>query len=317
MKFETIFKGPSKTFARTFLFLSLVKCYYLNIVTPTKKLYVLLAITSLLVVTSVVLWSAVLSTERSATLTVSFLDVGQGDAIFIETPSKRQILIDGGKGSAVLQELSKVMPFWDRTIDMVIATHPDADHTGGLAEVVSRYEVGTFVHSGVNSETSISEELFTTLAKEDVQEILARRGQMFDFGDGAYITVLFPDRDVAELESNAASVILKVTFGENSFLLTGDSPQSIEKYVVSLDREQLSADVLKAGHHGSKTSSSPLLVGFVNPQYAVLSYGCDNSYGHPNQEVLDTLNNFEIEILETCKEGRITFTTDGNIMHIK
>jgi len=285
-------------------------------VAPTKKFYVLLAIASLLVVTSVVLWSAILSTERSATLTVSFLDVGQGDAIFIETPSRRQILIDGGKNNSVLKELSNVMPFWDRTIDMVIATHPDADHTGGLAEVVSRYTVDTFVHSGVNSETSISEGLFAVLAKEDVQEVIARRGQVFDFSDGAYITVLFPDRDVAELESNTASIILKVTFGEHSFLLTGDSPQSIEKYIVSLDGEQLSADVLKAGHHGSKTSSNPLFVGFVNPQYAVLSYGCDNSYGHPNQEVLDTLNNFEIEILETCKDGSITFTTYGNVLQV-
>ncbi len=294
-----------------------MKCYYLNIVAPIKKLYILLTIISLLVVTSVVLWSAVLSTERSATLTVSFLDVGQGDAIFIETPSKRQILIDGGKDNSVLQELSKVMPFWDRTIDMVIATHPDSDHTGGLAEVISRYAVDTFVHSGVNSGTSISEGLFTVLAKEGVQKVLARRGQVFDFGDGAYITVLFPDRDVTELEANTASVILKVTFGGSSFLLMGDSPQGIEKYVVSLDGEQLSADVLKAGHHGSKTSSNPLLVGFVNPKYAVLSYGCDNSYGHPNQEVLDTLNNFEIEILEKCKEGRITFMTDGSILKIK
>ncbi|MBL4644521.1 MAG: hypothetical protein JKX80_01505 [Candidatus Pacebacteria bacterium] len=119
------------------------------------------------------------------------------------------------------------------------------------------------------------------------------------------------------MESNAASIILKVTFGEHSFLLTGDSPKHIENYVASLDTQLLASTVLKAGHHGSKTSSSETFIGFVNPEYVVLSRGCENSYGHPHQEVLDVLNNFNIEILDTCEEGTVTFSTDGTILQIK
>ena len=263
------------------------------------------------------IWLPTLNGKDATTLTVTFLDVGQGDAIFIETPSGRQILIDGGRDNSVLRELGKVMSFLDRSIDIVVATHPDADHITGLIEVFKRYEISTFLRPGVKHDTPATQSLFSTLGSGNTEEILARRGQVFDFGDGVYIRVLFPDRDVSDLESNAASIILKVTFGEHSFLLTGDSPKHIENYVASLDTQLLASTVLKAGHHGSKTSSSETFIGFVNPEYVVLSRGCENSYGHPHQEVLDVLNNFNIEILDTCEEGTVTFSTDGTILQIK
>lgn len=263
------------------------------------------------------IWYGVFGQERSSQLDVSFLDVGQGDAIFIKTPSGRQVLIDGGRGSKVLQELNKVMPFWDRSIDIVIATHPDSDHISGLIDVFKRYDVETFVHSGVAHDTEEARTLEAVASSEQSNNILAHRGQVYDFGDGVRIAILFPDRDVSRMESNAASIIAKVSFGEHSFLLTGDSPVMIEEYLLSLSTEEVQSTVLKAGHHGSKTSNSPLFVGFAEPEYVVMSRGCDNSYGHPHQEVTDTFTVFEVQILDTCINGRVTFTSDGQTLRVQ
>lgn len=262
------------------------------------------------------IWAVVFAQQPTDTLRVSFLDVGQGDAIFIHTPSGRDILIDGGASNEVLRELGDVMPFWDRTIDMVVATHPDTDHIGGLIEVFKRYRIKTFLRPGVAHDAPATDSLFTTLAEVPVYEMLARRGQMFDFNDGVSMTVLFPDRDVSGLEPNDASVILQVRFGEHAFLLSGDAPDEIEEYIVSLDGEELKSTVLKVGHHGSRTSSSELFVGFVEPEYAVVSRGCTNRYGHPHAEVLDTFTQFEIQMFDTCTDGHITFETDGNVLNI-
>ncbi|KKP80420.1 MAG: internalization-related competence protein ComEC/Rec2 protein, partial [Parcubacteria group bacterium GW2011_GWB1_35_5] len=134
-------------------------------------------------------------------------------------------------------------------------------------------------------------------------------------GDGVVLQILFPDRDPAGMETNTSSIIARLVYGENEFLFTGDSPKSIENYLISLGG--LESDVLKAGHHGSKTSTSPDFVTAVSPEYVVISAGKDNRYGHPSQEVLDILNNFGAEILRTDKDGRIVFESDGESLKIK
>ena len=238
-------------------------------------------------------WHAALREDRKGILTVSFLDVGQGDAIFIDAPSGRQVLIDGGKGRAVLRQLSRVMPWYDRSIDVVVATHPDADHIGGLPDVLKRYRVERVFYSSVDDDGS-DQRAFVDALEEEVrggaEKLIARRGQILVLGGGAYVEILFPDRSLPGIETNTGSIIARLVYAETAFMLTGDSPQSIEKYLVQLDGSTtlttsangLKANVLKVGHHGSKTSSSPLFVGFVSPEYAVFSRGCDNSYGHPH-----------------------------------
>ena len=198
-----------------------------------------------------------------------------------------------------------------------MATHPDADHINGLIEVFNRYDVKTFVYPGTRSDTEESQALHRAVASEQPNSILAQRGQVYDFGDNVRIDILFPDRDVADLEPNVGSIIAKVVFGEHSFLLTGDSPKMIEEYLLSLSTEEVQSTVLKAGHHGSKTSSSPVFVGFVDPEYAVMSRGCGNSYGHPHQEVLDTYASFGVSVRDTCIDGRITFISDGQTMQVR
>lgn len=271
----------------------------------------------LVIVTSCI-WYAVIREDRGNLLTISFLDIGQGDSIFIDAPSGRQVLIDGGKNRSVLRELSKVMPWYDRTIDVVIGTHPDADHIGGLPDVLSRYKVALVVESSVKDEggadSAALEKAASTEASEGAKRLVAERGQIIDLGEGAYLEILFPDRAVPAVETNTGSIALRLVYGDTSFMLTGDSPQAIENYLVKLDADALESSVLKAGHHGSRTSSSELFVGFVSPEYAIYSRGCDNSYGHPHDEVIEIFKKLEIPTLDTCTDGTITFVTDGKTL---
>lgn len=262
-------------------------------------------------------WWAVAREERSGILAVSFLDVDQGDAIFIDAPSGRQVLIDGGKGRVVLRALGKQMPWYDRSIDVILATHPDQDHIGGLVDVLARYAVDTIVESSVFDNGSDAKALEEAAAREGAERIIAMRGQVIDLGGGVHIEILFPDRDVPGLETNTASIVARLVYGDTSFMLTGDSPQSIEKYLVLLSAEELASSVLKVGHHGSKTSSHESFVGFVNPEYAVYSRGCDNSYGHPHADVRALFARFEIPTLDTCEEGTITFVSDGRSVSLR
>jgi competence protein ComEC len=249
--------------------------------------------------------------DRHGLLTVSFLDVGQGDAIFIDAPSGRQVLIDGGRGATVLQRLSSAMPWWDRSIDAVIATHPDADHIGGLIDVLSRYAVGMVVHSSVEGDTRTAAALEEAMRQEGAQEVTAIRGQVLELGGGAYIEILFPDRAVPHVETNDGSVVARLVYGDTAFMLTGDAPATVEEYLAALDADSLHADVLKAGHHGSKYSSDPIFLGTVGPHFGIFSRGCDNTYGHPAPEVVARFQDFGIPTLDTCTDGTITFVSDG------
>lgn len=249
-------------------------------------------------------------------LSVSFLDVGQGDAILIQAPSGVQMLIDGGADKSVLRELGKQLSFFDRTIDAVIATHPDQDHIGGLPDVFERYRVGSYFESGVHHETKASSALEAAIENENIPRALARSGMRFFLGGGVYADVLFPDRDVANIESNAGSIIMRVVYGDNEFMLTGDSPSSIEGLLVSKYGEDLQSDVLKAGHHGSKTSSNLNFVRAVAPIYGIYSRGCDNRYGHPSPEVDELLIANGIQTFDTCEDGTVTFRSDGRTLSI-
>ena len=258
-----------------------------------------------------VVWYFVLANEREQVLTVAFLDVGQGDAIFIEAPNGNQMLIDGGRNRSVLRELSRVMPFYDRSIDVVLATHPDEDHIGGLPDVLKRFDVDLFLEPGVKHDTNAYKETLRLIEANNIKHVLARRGMQIDLGGGVSLEILFPDHDVTGLESNAASVITRLVYGETEFLFTGDSPRAIEKYVVLLDGAHLRIDVLKVGHHGSKTSSADVFIAAVLPQFAVISAGKDNRYGHPHEEVISALKDVDAIIVSTSKNGTIIFESDG------
>ncbi len=258
-----------------------------------------------------VMWYAVLREDRHGILTVSFLDVGQGDSVYIDAPSGRQVLIDGGKSSTVLRRLASVMPWWDRTIDVVVPTHPDADHIGGLVDVLARYKVSTIIHSSVEGDTQTAKALVEAMKQEGSRNVVAMRGQVVDLGGGAYLQILYPDRLLPHVATNDGCVVVRLVYGKTSFMLSCDAPQGVEEYLVALDGASLRSDVLKAGHHGSKYSSSPIFLGFVSPSSGVFSRGCTNTYGHPAPEVVERFKQFGIPTFDTCKDGTVTFVSDG------
>jgi competence protein ComEC len=245
------------------------------------------------------------------TLTVVFFDVGQGDSIYIESPTGKQVLIDGGPNGTVLRRLSDQMGYWDRSLDMVIATHEDRDHVGGLPDVFDRYAIGTFVRTE-NQGESTEAHIIDDLSKREGSVITyARRGMVFDLGASTTLTILFPDKDPSMLDSNTSSIVARLTYGEREFLFTGDAPKDIEGHLTFQDPAVLRSDVLKLGHHGSRTSSSEYFLRAVAPTYAIVSSGKDNRYGHPHKEVIDRLATLGISVSNTAHEGSITFTTNG------
>jgi len=254
--------------------------------------------------------------ESQGELIVAFLNVGQGDAIYIEAPNGNQMLIDGGRGREVLRELGAVMPLYDRSIDVVLATHPDADHIGGLIPVFESYAVGAFVDSGNAHQTTVTEALTRALTEEKSIHITARRGMRIHLSRGAVFTVLYPDRDVTNVESNEASIVGRLAYGTTTVLLTGDAPISVERVLMAEDGASLKSTVLKLGHHGSRTSSLPGFISLVQPKFAIISAGEGNRYGHPHQEVLASLQKQNIRTLRTDVEGRIILLSDGKSLSV-
>ncbi len=264
-----------------------------------------------LLVATLCIWYAAIREDGRGLLTVSFLDVGQGDSVFIQAPGGRQVIIDGGPDSSVLRQLGRVMPWYDHSIDVLVATHPDADHISGLIDVLGRYNVAMIVQSGVQGSTDMWRTFNSDAGDEGAQLVEAERGQVFELGGGARLEILFPDRAVPGVETNVGCVIARLVYGTTAFMLPCDTTKEIEQYLVQLDGANLKSDVLKAAHHGSKTSSSAFFLGYVNPEYGIYSRGCDNKYGHPAQQTIDMFARFQIPTLDTCKEGTITFVSDG------
>jgi competence protein ComEC len=254
--------------------------------------------------------------EQDSLLSVVYIDVGQGDATFIESPAGTQVLIDGGRGVQVLKELPRLMGYFDRTLDVVVATHPDADHIGGLIDVLERYTVETIVMTDNVNDTPAYEAFMREVQEEGATIFLARRRDTIHLGMGdagsTTLEVLFPDRSVVDVESNTSSMILKLSYGSADFLFTGDSPSSIETYLIGLDGSNLESEILKIGHHGSRTSTDPAFVEAVRPQYGIISAGKDNDYGHPHKEVMETLSTHEVITKNTADEGSIFLESDGN-----
>ena len=257
---------------------------------------------------------AVWSYEVPSGLSVTFIDVGQGDAILLETPQV-QVLVDGGPGSSVLAGLGDRLPFWDRTLDAVVATHPDADHIGGLSDVLERYTVATIIEPGINNTTRAWGSFVDATNKEiasGASHVVARAGMRLNLGAGAYVDILYPDHDVTNIDdTNSGSIVMRVVYGDTSFMLTGDAPTAVEQELFLKYGYGLDSDVLKAGHHGSRTSSSADFVGSVSPAYAIFSRGCDNSYGHPHEGVAALFVSRAIKTFDTCTDGSISLVSDG------
>ncbi len=264
--------------------------------------------------------SIIVSVRKPITRVV-FLDVGQGDAVLI-TRGTRQILIDGGADERrLLEHLSRFVPFWDRTIDVLIATHPDADHIGAQVSVLRRYRVPIVIAADWKQTSTLIERWRQALSSSETQVVRPDKGVSLELtaGDPAagLLEILYPrtSEDVYESpDTNSAGVVARFKVGEASFLLTADLPSDREK-LISTGK----VDVLKVAHHGSRFSTADFFLEAVKPSLAVISVGRKNSYGHPAPEVLERLRRRDIEILRTDEEGTIIFEclSEGNSCVLK
>ena len=266
-----------------------------------------------LVACSAAIWYTVFLLDSHHDLRLTVFDIGQGDSIFIEAPNGNQILIDGGPSSVVLGKLGGAMPLWDRSIDLIVLTHPHADHVAGVIEVLKRYDVGMVLESGTNYSTAEYREWRTLLEQKHVPVVIARAGQKVHLAKNTELDVFTPfDSFVGKSPSNVhdAMVVSKLVYASSSVMLMGDAEKYFE-YRLLLSGADLKADILKIGHHGSKTSTAEDFVAAVLPSYAVISVGRKNRYGHPTQQTLDTLAKFNIKTFRTDQDGDIKFVSDG------
>lgn len=257
--------------------------------------------------------------QNANLLTVAVLDVGQGDAIYVEAPNGNQALFDAGNDAAILKVLKEVMHPSDTTINLVFATNPDRDHIGGFASVYDAYTIGATYEPGTISTTKTYDTFQDAIKNEGTPNYLARKGThiVLDEAHGVFIDIIFPDRDVRSFSRNDGSIVVRLTYGATSFLLTGDSTMVTEHMMAQSSPEMLDVDVLKVGHHGSRTSTGDELLKLATPNYAAISYGQENSYGHPHPEVMSRLRKYNIEVYETAKEGMVVFESDGKGVWVK
>lgn len=274
-----------------------------------------------LLLIAILVWLVVL-TMPDDRLHVTFLDVGQGDAILIQTPNHQNILIDGGPDPQKINlGLSKKLSFWDRTIDLVISTQPQADHITGLVEVLQRYKVKQVLESGFPYDSYIYQEWLNVIEDKQIKHKITHAGQEIDLGNGTKLEMLNPPVKLFQGTSHDVDnngVVLRLNWGRVSFLFTADIRDEAEFELVS-QRANLKSTVLKVAHHGSKTSTSTQFLAAVDTEIAVISVGANNLFGHPDSEVIERLINRlgEDKVYRTDEYGTIEFITDGERLWVK
>jgi competence protein ComEC len=240
-------------------------------------------------------------------LHVIFLDVGQGDAIFIQTPSGKQILIDGGPSETqVLAQLGHQMPFWDRTLDVVVLTHPDSDHVNGLVPVLERYQVAAVIHRQIEMDSETYDYWLGLVEAEGAAVYQGEVGLRLTLDDGLEMLILHPGVGVWE-SANDNSVVTRLAYGQVSFLLTGDIEAEVEEALVGAGAIREST-LLKAAHHGSCSSTTQAFLDAVDPEVVVISVGADNTFGHPCDEVLERLEG--LPTYRTDEHGAVEIVSD-------
>jgi competence protein ComEC len=250
--------------------------------------------------------------EKKPGITAHALSVGQGTAVLFETPDESQILVDGGPGPRILPLLSQRLPWYDRTIEFVAATHQDRDHIGGLVDVLERYKLGTVVWNGQHSNQPAAERFVELLqgAKVRKRQVVGA-GDVFRVGASTTIRVLAPRYRPQRIGTNRGSLVLHIQFGNTTFLVPGDVPAAIERYLVDAYGDALASDVLVLGHHGSDTSTSEVFLEHVAPEVAIVSAGADNMYGHPAPSVIERVQEHGAAIYYTAS-GTVQVHSNGS-----
>ncbi len=255
------------------------------------------------------------SSADNALLTVSFLDVGQGDSSFIQLPGGKTILIDAGDSGAAETIMTHINSCNADKIDYLVATHPHADHIGSMRQIVEQFEIGEIYMPRVSHNSKTYEKLLLAIQNKGLRIHTARAGLLLEPEPGISLSFIAPCSESYE-EKNDYSAVIRLTYEQTSFLFTGDAEKVSEQEMLT-GGATLTADVLKVGHHGSKTSSHLEFLQAVQPQYAVISVGADNSYDHPHRVTLNKLNDLGITVFRTDENGTVTAISDGKTIRMK
>lgn len=249
----------------------------------------------------------------SGDLEVDFLNVGQGDAALVKTPYGQNILIDGGPDNAVLSELAKNLPWWDRRIDLMILTHPHDDHVAGLIDVIKRYNVEKILYTGVIHSAPNYLAWLELIKENKVPLIIIDRPQTVKLGEDCELRIIYPGQSLLGREVNNlnnSSLVIKLIYGRTGFLLTGDIETEVEQELAKSGAD-LSADVLKVSHHGSDASNSQEFLEKVKAKIAVIQVGKDNDFGHPSLRVIKRLEKTGARVFRVDLDGTVKITSDG------
>lgn len=308
----------------------------------TIKRKFLLFVAATLFLINIFAWQEVFILAGPRYLRVVVMDVGQGDSIFIETPSKRRIIIDGGPSSKVLEKISPLLPRFDKSLDAVILTHPDADHLTGLLHIMKRYKVGYIIWTGILKNDANYKQWLNLAEQQErrgTKMVFVKAGDKIINGE-VTMDILHPFEDLSgrlfAKNTNDTGVVSRLSYKNNSFMLTGDITSDVEKNIVANYRgeradaslsgdenvynpnlPELKSDVAQTPHHGSKTSSSEEFLSAISPSAVFISVGRNNSYGHPAPEVLQKLEEFGANIFRTDENGDIVMISDGNNIVVK
>lgn len=269
---------------------------------------------------SALLWGQF--SESAPPLRVYFYDVGQGDAIHIRTSSGYDVLIDGGPSGRVVEKLGRTLPFWDHTVELMVLTHPHADHVVGLLEVLRRFEVKQVLATGVLHTTDEYLTWLEEIRSQNIPMTVAAKGQKWEVGE-ASLAILWPQEDVSGRRVvegkigeggglNDTSIVARLTFGETSFIFMGDATDKVEEALLG---REVRSDVLKVGHHGSKYSTSRVFLEAVQPKYAAIQVG-KNRYSHPAYGALWRLKQAGVEVLRNDTDGDVVFESDGKSLQL-
>ncbi len=257
----------------------------------------------------------VMQDAMNGVMEVNFIDVGQGDCILVRLPSGKNMLVDAGNNG----DIDKIKPYLDSRnvsrIDYLIGTHPHADHIGAMDDVIKNYDIGEIYMPKASADTKSFKDVLTAVSDKGLKINTAKSGMTIFDENGAKAVILAPCRSEYD-ELNNYSAVIRLSFGDTAFMLQGDAEALSEEDILK-SGATVSADVLKAGHHGSSSSSSEKYVNAVNPRYAVISCGKDNDYGHPHREIKALFEKKGIEMLRTDTAGSIVFMSDGKNVSVR
>jgi len=258
------------------------------------------------------------SYQKNDNLEVSFIDVGQGDGIFIKTPDKHQIIIDFGSVQG-MNDLNKLIPWWNKKIDLIIITHPHDDHIIGLIQIIKNYKIKNILYTGIVGDSPAYLELLEEIEKKKIPILIPQKNQSIKLGNNCDLNILFPWESLLNKETdnlNNSSIISQLNCQNSKFLFMGDAEIKVENKLLEKGLD-LKSDVLKVGHHGSITSSQQEFLEKVSPKIAIIMVGKNNKFNHPSSRVLKRLERIKTKTFRTDLDGTITIISDGKNIYRK